>query len=199
MRIGVFGGAFDPPHVGHLILAAECSYQLALNRLMWVLTPNPPHKQDLVVTPLGQRTAMLQAAIQDNTSFELSRVDLDRPGPHYAVDTLRLLGEAYPDADLVYLIGGDSLHDLPGWYRPGELLERVEFLGVMRRPGDGVDLSALERRLPGVAVKVKFVTAPLLEISSSQIRQRAASGRPFQYYLPPPVYQFILSGGLYCQ
>lgn len=199
MRIGVFGGTFDPPHIGHLILAAECSYQLALNRLMWVLTPNPPHKRGQVVTPLGQRTAMLQAAIQDNPNFELSRVDLDRPGPHYAVDTLRLLGEAYPGADLVYLIGGDSLHDLPGWYRPCELLGRVESLGVMRRPGDGVDLSALERRLPGVTAKVKFVTAPLLEISSSQIRQRAASGRPFQYYLPQAVYQFILSGGLYCQ
>lgn len=197
MRIGVFGGTFDPPHVGHLILAAECSYQLNLARLLWVLTPDPPHKKDQSITSFNHRIAMIQAAIEDNPLFELSRVDVDRPGPHYAVDTLRLLAKIYPDAELVYLVGGDSLHDLPTWYQPAELVAQVSALGVMRRPGDAVDLKALDASLPGLGAKVRVVSAPLLDISSRQIRARVASGQPYRYYLPPAVYALIQETGLY--
>ena len=197
MRIGVFGGTFDPPHVGHLILAAECSYQLDLARMLWVLTPDPPHKKDQSITSFTHRIAMIQAAIEDNPLFELSRVDVDRPGPHYAVDTLRVLAKMYPEADLVYLVGGDSLHDLPTWYQPAELVAQVSALGVMRRPGDQVDLGALDARLPGLAAKVRVVSAPLLDISSHQIRARIASGQPYRYYLPPAVYALIQATGLY--
>jgi len=123
---------------------------------------------------------------------------VDRPGPHYAVDTVRLLASRYPDAELVYLIGGDSLHDLPTWYRPADLLAQVSMLGVMRRPGDEVDLITLDARLPGLGEKVRVVSAPLLEISSRQIRARAASGQPYRYYLPPAVYRLLRSIGLYC-
>ncbi len=197
MRIGVFGGTFDPPHVGHLILAAESAYQLGLDRLLWVLTPDPPHKRGWALTPAATRVALVEAAIRDNPLFELSRVDLDRLGPYYSVDTLRILADQIPGSELVYLVGGDSLRDLPGWYHPEELLERAVSLGVMRRPKDGVDLTALERRLPGITTRIKFITAPLLEISSSQIRQRVSHGQPFRYYLPPAVYQLILTYGLY--
>lgn len=197
MRIGVFGGTFDPPHIGHLILAGECGFQLHLDRMLWVLTPNPPHKQTQAITPLETRLALVQAAIQDNPLFELCRVDIDRPGPHYAADTVHLLAKTYPADDLVYLIGGDSLHDLPGWHRPEDFLAVVTTLGVMRRPGDDIDLSVLEARLPGITGRIEFVTAPLLEISSSQIRHRAAIGLPYRYYLPPPVYQYIQSYQLY--
>lgn len=197
IRVGVFGGTFDPPHIGHLILAAEGLVQLNLDRLLWVLTPDPPHKQGRSISPLDVRLELLYAALADNPAFELSRVDIDRPAPHYALDTLRLLAEAYPAADLVYLIGGDSLRDLPAWHRPLELLAAVHSLGVMRRPGAKVDLSTLEQQLPGITAKVSFYEAPLLEISSSEIRRNIATGSHFRYYLPPAVYRLIQEQGLY--
>src|SRR5512143_3713267 len=115
--IGVFGGTFDPPHTGHLILAAEAQAQLDLERILWVLTPTPPHKPGQRITSTALRLEMLQAAIDGNPDFELSRVDLDRPPPHYAVDSVHLLRAAYPQAWLAYLMGGDSLDDLPTWVR----------------------------------------------------------------------------------
>jgi nicotinate-nucleotide adenylyltransferase len=87
-RIGLFGGTFDPPHLGHLILASEAQFQLELTRLFWTLTPEPPHKQDQAITPIEHRLAMVNLAIADNPSFEISRAELDRPGPHYALDTI---------------------------------------------------------------------------------------------------------------
>lgn len=196
-RIGIFGGTFDPPHVAHLVLAAECLYQLGLDRILWVLTPNPPHKLGQEISPLPQRLELLQAALAGNPAFRLSRVDIDRPAPHYAVGTIPLLRAAFPRAELVYLIGGDSLHDLPRWFHPAELVEAVDAFGVMRRPGDAVDLPALERSLPGLASKTHFVDAPLLEISSTQIRARVAASRPYRYYLPVRVYRLIEARGYY--
>ena len=122
-----------------------------------------------------------QAAIQDNPRFVLSRVDIDRTPPHYAVDTLKLLRAQFPAETLVYLMGGDSLRDLPTWRAPQDFVAACEGIGVMLRPGVEIDLEGLNRRLPGLAEKVRFVTAPLLEISASDIRKRIAQGRPFRY------------------
>jgi nicotinate-nucleotide adenylyltransferase len=197
MKLGIFGGTFDPPHVAHLILAGEAQFQLALDRVLWVLTPDPPHKGKWNLTPVAHRLDMLQAAIGDNPVFELSRVDLDRPGPYYAVDTLAILRDHYPQAELVYLMGGDSLHDLPDWHRPDEFLAICDALGVMRRPNDAIDLGALEAKYPELGGKARFIDAPLLEISARRIRQKIASARPFRYYLPLSVYQIILERDLY--
>ncbi len=197
LRLGVFGGTFDPPHVGHLILAQEAVDQLRLDRLLWVLTPHPPHKVDQTISSLEIRFKLVMAAIEDNPSFELSRVDIDRPAPHYAVDTLQILKDQYPTAEIFYLIGGDSLHDLPGWHQPHRLIMQMDGLGVMRRPGDQVDLRDLEQKIPGITQKIHFIEAPLLEISARQIRQRIAAGRAYRYYLPPAVYQIIESLGIY--
>lgn len=197
MRIGAFGGTFDPPHIAHLILAAECCAQLELDGLLWVLTPQSPFKRDRQISPAAQRLALVRAAIRDEPRFAISRVELERPAPQYAVDTVRLLKEAYPDTELFYLIGGDSLRDLPRWSRPKELLEAVDGLGVMRRPDDGVDLAALEGLLPGLSAKVHFVDAPLLDISGTEIRARIAEGRPYRYYLPGGVYRMIVKRGYY--
>src|SRR5690349_15629428 len=106
MRIGIFGGTFDPPHLGHLILAEEAQYRLRIDHLLWVLTADPPHKQGQPITRLEDRLALVHAAIDDNPAFELSRVDLDRPGPHFALDTVRIIGREHPEAELFYLIGG---------------------------------------------------------------------------------------------
>jgi nicotinate-nucleotide adenylyltransferase len=197
MRIGIFGGTFDPPHHGHLILAAEGYDQLKLDRLLFVLTPDPPHKQGQSLSPLLSRLAMVQAAIDRDPIFELSRVDIDRPPPHYAVDTVELLAEKHPGAEMVYLMGADSLVDLPTWFAPDRFVAACDLIGVMCRPGEEIDLGELEKLLPGISAKIFFVQAPLLEISSSEIRHRAAGGRHFRHYLPEPVYQLILKHNLY--
>ena len=195
--IGIFGGTFDPPHLGHLILAAEALSQLQLDRMLWVLTPQPPHKPERPITALPHRLEMLKRAIGSAPGFELSTIEIDRPGPHYTLDTVDLLQTKFPSARLVLLIGGDSLRDLPAWSRPDELITAVNAFGVMRRPGDEIDLPTLERTLPGLSAKVRFVDAPQLEISSSSIRQRVASGGHFRYYLPTSVYDYIQQNNLY--
>jgi nicotinate-nucleotide adenylyltransferase len=201
-RLGVFGGTFDPPHLGHFILAAEAIQQLALTRLLWVLTADPPHKQGRAVTPASERLAMLQAALASaeqagETGFELSLIDIDRPPPHYAIDTLALLRQQHPGAALVYLMGADSLADLPTWHRPQEFIARCDEIGVMRRPGQAVDLAALESQLPGLSVKVRFFAAPLVQISSTELRKWLASGRNCHYYLPPGVLAVIETRRIY--
>lgn len=196
-RLGVFGGTFDPPHLGHLILASEALDQLSLERLLWVVTPDPPHKQGQPITALDDRLDLVQAAIAEEPAFVLSRVEVDRPGPHYALDTVNLLREQHPGFELVYLLGGDSLADLPDWHRPSEFVLACDAIGVMRRPGEIIDLSHLEDLLPGLGERVCFIDAPLLEISSSSLRRRAADGRPIRYYLSPAVFDLIQRRRLY--
>ncbi|HCS38617.1 MAG TPA: nicotinate (nicotinamide) nucleotide adenylyltransferase [Anaerolineaceae bacterium] len=197
MRIGLFGGTFDPPHVGHLILAEECRTQLKLDLLLWAVTDNPPHKRYANVSPVEERVKLVEKAIHGNPAFVLSRVDIDRPGPHYAIDTMNLLRQEYPNSQLFYLMGGDSLHDLPSWLRPQDFLRVCDGIGVMRRHEDEVDLESLEKVLPGISSKVNIVEAPILEISSKQIRQRIADGMGYRYYLRDAVYQAIKDLGLY--
>ena len=196
-RLGIFGGTFDPPHIGHLILAAEARDQLNLDCTIWVLTPDPPHKRGQLITPLAHRLAMVELSIADDDAFSLSHVDIERIGPHYMVDTIRLLRQQYPERELIYLMGGDSLRNLPEWYRAEEFLSVVDGIGVMRRPGDEFDLSELIGALPQLQEKLNFVTAPLLEISAQQIRHRAGEFRTFRYYLLPKVYQYIQTHKLY--
>lgn len=196
-RVGIFGGTFDPPHLGHLILASEANSQLHLDRMLWVLTAMPPHKLGALISPLEDRLAMLKLALGNDAAFQLSTVDIDRPGPHYTSETVKLLARSYPGAELVLILGGDSLHDLPDWHDPLELIASCAEIGVMRRPVDAIDLPALEEKLPGLTSKVKFVDAPLLEIASHEIRERASGGRPFRYYVPAAVYGYILDHHLY--
>lgn len=196
-RIGIFGGTFDPPHLGHLILASEAHVQLKLTRLLWVLTPIPPHKLGQPISSLEDRWAMVKMALKDEPDFELSTIEVERDGPHYTLDTLHLLARQNPSAELVFLIGGDSLHDLPTWHRPADLVAACHQIGVMRRPGDSIDLTALEKQIPGLMAKIRFIEAPLLEIASSEIRRRVSEGLPFRYYLRPSIYDYIVENKLY--
>jgi len=196
-RVGLFGGTFDPPHVGHLILASEAKSQLELTRVLWTVTPDPPHKQDQPITALEHRLAMVRLAIQDEPAFEISDVELNRPGPHYTVDTIKLLAQENPNAEIVPIIGGDSLNDLPTWHQPREFLYAAHWVGVMRRPGEETNLDALEQELPGIRSKIHYVDAPLLEIASREIRERAATGKPYRYYIPASVYKYIEGHHLY--
>lgn len=196
-KIGIFGGTFDPPHIGHLILAGEAAAQFHLDRLLWVLTPDPPHKLENPITPLAHRLPMLQAMIQHNRAFELSRIEIDRPGPHYTIDTVRLLADQNPAAELYLLIGGDSLRDLPTWRLNADLVAAVSKIGVMRRPGDFNDLAAIETQIPGVTAKIQFIDALLQPVSSSELRRRISAGEMYRYYVPSGVYEYINTHHLY--
>lgn len=197
MRVGIFGGTFDPPHVGHLILAEECRTQLNLDLLLWVVTDNPPHKHYTGVSPIEDRVVLVEKAIRGNPAFQLSRVDIDRPAPHFAIDTVNLLKNEYKGAEMFYLMGGDSLHDLPTWNKPLNFIRLCDGIGVMRRHADKVDLESLEKVLPGISAKVMIVEAPILEISSKQIRQRISENMGYRYYLRDAVYHAITEMGMY--
>ena len=195
--VGVLGGTFDPPHIGHLVLADIGRWALDLEKVLWVVTANPPHKPDAPISSIEDRITMVEMALGDDPGFELSYADIDRPGPHYAIDTLRWLNERYDGVDFVYLMGADSLMDLPTWHDPMGFLEICGVLGVMRRPGVEVDMLELEFELPGVTGKVTFFDAPLLGISGQDIRRRVRNREPFRYLLPQAIVEFIEEKGLY--
>jgi nicotinate-nucleotide adenylyltransferase len=196
-RIGLFGGTFDPPHIGHLILASEAAYQFNLSKLLWMLTPDPPHKQDQLVTPVEHRIAMTQYCVRSNPAFELSRMELDRPGPHYTVDTVDLILQQQPGSEIVLLLGGDSLRDLPTWRNHIELVSKVHQIGVMHRPGDSFDSSTLFTQIQGLERKLVFLEAMLHTLSSHEIRRRVKNSIPYQYYVLPDIYQYIEDHKLY--
>ena len=195
--IGVFGGTFDPPHHGHLSLADSGRNSLGLDKVLWVVTAQPPHKPGIPITPLAIRLAMVSAMIDENPGFEISRADIDRPGPHFALDTMQWLKERDPERNFLYLMGADSLQDLPTWHEPQRFLEVCEALGVMRRPDVEVDLDALEGILPGIRAKVRFFEDPLIACSSRDIRRRVRDGEPFRHLVLHAVADIIDQSGLY--
>lgn len=194
---GVFGGTFDPPHLGHLVLADEGRAAFGLSRVLFVVTGQPPHKPHEPITPLDARLAMVEAAICHNPAFVISRADIDRPGPHFAVDTLRWLAGGDPESSFVYLMGADSLRDLPTWHTPGGFVAACAFLGVMRRPDVEPDMTALESQLPGLSAKVRYFDAPFVGISAHDIRTRVRSDRPYRYLVSQGVADIIERQGLY--
>ena len=196
-RIGIFGGTFDPPHLGHLILASESRRQLRLTRLLWVIMPQSPHKIGNAITRVSDRMEMTLRAIAGEPTFEFSTAEFDRPAPQYTVDTVELIQQQHPSADLILLLGADSLRGLTTWRRPADLMRACHEIGVMRRPGEIIQLSTLEAALPGLTKKTRFVEAPLLQISSREIRRRIAEGLEFRYFLPPAVYDYIQEHRLY--
>jgi nicotinate-nucleotide adenylyltransferase len=196
MRLGIFGGTFDPPHLGHLHLVEAARTQLQLDKVLWVLTADPPHKKNQPLSSITDRLAMVEALIAEEPAYEISRVDIDRPGPHWAADTVALLAQQFPGQQLVFLMGGDSLHDLPTWGRPLEFLSHCS-LGVLRRPNDAIDLAKLEGLLPGITSKVEFVQATPLEIASHTIRQRVRAGQSLAGLVPEAVAQIIQARQLY--
>ena len=196
MRLGILGGTFDPPHFAHLIMAEYTREQLDLDRILWVVTADPPHKQGQTISPVEHRLRMVGMMLADNPAFELSRIDVDRPGPHYTVDMVSILAAQYPGSALFFLMGADSLRDLPNWHNPARLI-RLANLVVMERPGVVYDLAQLEALIPGLRDCVIIEDAPVIDISSSEIRVRAAAGRSIRYLLPANVETYIHAQGLY--
>ena len=196
-RLGIFGGTFDPPHIGHQVLASVSLSQMRLDKVLWVLTPDPPHKRGNIISPLKDRLDMVSASISGNPDFELSRIEIDRPPPHFAVDTVRLLLQQYPHAEIVYLMGGDSLSDLPDWHQSKEFVNSCHAIGVLHRPGYDVNLDILDNQIPGIKEKIEFVETPLIEISASDIRQKVKSGESVRKFLHTEVFRIIQERNLY--
>ena len=197
VRLGILGGTFDPIHIGHLILAEEARYQLKLDRVLLAPAADPPHKRDQGKSPAARRVRMAELAIADNPHLALSRIDVDRPGPHYTLDLVRLLQEQHgPSAELYFLMGLDSLVDLPTWHRPVELMQQCRLV-AFSRPDADFDWTALEAALPGVRSRVDLLTMPLVQISGRDLRQRAREGRPLRYLVLPKIEQYIHEHLLY--
>lgn len=195
--VGVFGGTFDPPHLGHLILADEARISLGLSRVLWVVAGDPPHKPADPMQPVEHRLEMVEAAIKGVPEFELSRADIDRPGPHYTVDTLQWLRSEGVSGPFVYLMGSDSLNDLPNWHQPDAFLKACHQLGVLVRPGAEPELDQLALELPALVQKTRFFKAPLIEISGTDIRRRVRQGDAYRFMVLPRVADVIQSYDLY--
>jgi len=198
-RVGILGGTFDPVHYGHLAIAEEVYCALQLTRMVFVPAGLPPHKPAAGITPVQQRVTMLECAIATNPHFTLSLVDVQRAGPSYTVETLRLLRQEWgPCAELFFVIGSDSLKDLPSWYDPEGILAQATIV-ALTRPGY-VDVRAgLLERLPALKDRLILLEGPLLAISATDLRQRVAEGRPIKYQTPEVVEEYILRHGLYRQ
>jgi len=177
--IGVFGGTFDPPHIGHLVLASEGLSELGLEKVLWVLTPIPPHKQNSTITALEYRIEMLDVALMNDPKFVLSRADIDRAPPHYTLGTMQWLEKKYPDDKYVYHMGSDTLIDLPSWHKASEILSHCQAIGVLRRQDAELDLDALE------------------SVSAGEIRKRVKMGAPYRYLVPHGVAEVIQRLDLY--
>jgi len=189
MRVGVFGGSFDPVHWAHLVIAEQAREQVALDRVLFVPAARPPHKQTQPLSTFAHRATMLRLAIAGHLAFEVSEVEKDRPGPSYTVATLEDLRRCHPEADLFLILGGDSLRDFPNWREP-ERIAAMATLVAAPRPG------YLVQSLPNW-VRLQEIQVPLLEISSTDIRKRVASGRSIRYLVPRAVECYIEAHGLY--
>jgi len=197
MRVGVFGGTFDPIHIGHLVAAEETRVQLKLERVVFVPAGLPPHKLANHISPVEHRLAMVQLAIASNPYFTVSRVDIDRFGPCYTVETMELLRDEWgPGVELYFIMGSDSLADILTWYKPERLI-RLCRLAVVKRPGYDVDIRELDRLLPGIASRVQFINSPLIDVASCDIRRRVREGLSIKYQVPEAVERYIYEHGLY--
>ncbi|UFP95071.1 nicotinate (nicotinamide) nucleotide adenylyltransferase [Gloeobacter morelensis] len=197
-RLGIFGGTFNPVHRGHLAMAHAARERCKLDQILWVPAAQPPHKPLAGGASIDERVEMVRLAIAGEAGMALSLVDARRPGPSYAIDTLRLLQEQYPGAQWYWLLGQDGLADLPGWYRAAELIPRCRWI-VVPRPGSGADpKQAMADLTERFGEMFALLTGFECDISSTQVREQLATGRAgWEKLLSKPVAVYIHRRGLY--
>ncbi len=195
-RLGVYGGTFDPPHLGHLCLAESAADALDLEQVIFVPAGHPPHKRDAVRVPIQHRLSMLELAIANNQRFTISRHEIDRPGPHYTVETMRLFVEQQPHDEWYFIMGGDSLRDLDQWARPDELIRLCKLAVIARKNFDAAP-AMHEAAIPGITERVTMIDSPLIAVSSTGITERLLEGRSVRYLVPDAVLSYIKQYGLY--
>jgi nicotinate-nucleotide adenylyltransferase len=193
--IGVMGGTFDPIHIGHLAIGEETREALALDVVLFVPAGRPPHKPAESVTAVEHRVAMVELAIADNPAFELSRIEVDRPGPSYTVDTVEAL--ARDAADLVLILSAETFAELPSWHEPERLFAAARIAVVPRAGYPAPDPARLAESFPGRETRVRYLEGPRLGLSSTAIRDRVAAGRSIRYLVPAPVEAYITQHDLY--
>jgi nicotinate-nucleotide adenylyltransferase len=196
VNIGVLGGTFDPIHIGHLIVAEEARIKLGLAKVLFVPAGQPWLKQDRGITPAVHRVEMVRRAIADNPYFKLSTLEVDRPGSSYTVDTLGVLQEQLGSgASLFFIVGRDTLAELPLWKEPRKVIQLCRLV-VPPRLGSR-DLRHLEEAIPGLLERVIQLDMPVIGISSSEIRQRITRGLSVRYLVPPGVERYVTEQGIY--
>jgi nicotinate-nucleotide adenylyltransferase len=195
--LGVMGGTFDPIHVGHLAIAEEARDALALDRILFVPAGVPPHKPPAGVTGVEHRVAMVELAIADNPAFELSRIEVDRPGPSYTVDTVEALASGAGGAPLTVILSAETFAELPTWHEPGRLFAAARVAVVPREGYPAPDPAWLSATFPGREERVSYLEGPRLGLSSTAIRARVAAGRSIRYLVPPAVEAYIAANHLY--
>lgn len=200
MRLGLYGGSFDPVHYGHLLLAECCRETLELDEVWLIPAEIPPHKQDRERALAKHRYEMLELALGGHPQLKASRLEIDRGGVSYTVETLEAVRQQHPQAELYLLMGADSLRDLPTWRDPHRICE-LAIPAVVRRGGAAEpDYSVLARLVPPdrlEAIRASQVKMPLIELSSTDLRRRAAAGQSLRYRTPRAVEKYIEAQGLY--
>ncbi|SDM20701.1 nicotinate-nucleotide adenylyltransferase [Bacillus sp. OK048] len=185
-KIGILGGTFDPPHYGHLLIANEVLSELNLDEIWFMPNQEPPHKQKSESVENSDRLQMLELAIRENPAFTIEKIELERTGPSYTVDTMKILNERFPDHQFFFIIGADMIEYLPKWHKIDELIELVQFVGVERT-----------RYSSETDYPITYVDIPAFEVSSSMIRERVQLGKTVRYLLPDKVIDFIREKHLY--
>jgi nicotinate-nucleotide adenylyltransferase len=192
MRVGIFGGTFDPIHYGHLLLAEQAMDMASLDEIWFIPAAEPPHKQGKTVTQAEDRKKMVELAISEHPRFRLCLIELRRSGPSYTVDTIEELKNKYPNIEFFLLVGADMVKDLPRWYKIKKILQNVQVIGLGR---PGID----QEHVPDY-VRERLVWIPdaiETNVSSSEIRRRLMLGKTIRYLVPDAVYQYIKEQGLY--
>ncbi|MFC4766285.1 nicotinate-nucleotide adenylyltransferase [Effusibacillus consociatus] len=198
MKIGLFGGTFDPVHIGHLVAARLAKEALKLDRVIFIPAGVPPHKNGFGLTPAAKRLQMAVLAVGYEPDFQVSDWELQQEGPSYTVDTLEHFASQFPDDELYFIMGADMLCDLPNWQSPTRILELASLIG-MTRPGFAMDecRSTLRRVFPRSEERIHYVEMPGLEISSTWLRERLRERKSVDYLIPERVIRFIEENGLY--
>ena len=196
MRIGVFGGTFDPIHMGHLIVAEDARTELELDRVLFIPAGQPWFKSYRQITAAYHRLEMVRLAVERNSHFDVSDVEVRRNGPSYTVDTLTELRGQHSSAEFIVILGVDALREIDRWHQPHRLFELASVVG-MARPGASLDPSVLNSAIPGASSRMRLLDSTLIDISGTEIRRRVTSGKSVRYRVPEAVERYIGENGLY--
>lgn len=196
-RVGIFGGSFNPLHQGHLIVAEFAAETIGLDLVLFAPVVHPPHRDGRDLAPIEHRLAMIEMAIAGNDRFVLTLVDVERPGPHFSVDTVQIIEDIYAGSELYFVMGGDSFRSFLSWHNPQQIIKHC-CLAVMRRPSTKpVQPDMHDDIMPGLSKRVQMIEAPPIGISATRIREQLHIGKSVRYLVPHPVLDYIHENHLY--
>ncbi|HEV3142531.1 MAG TPA: nicotinate-nucleotide adenylyltransferase [Gemmataceae bacterium] len=199
-QVGILGGTFDPIHMGHLMLAEQCREQIPLDQVWFMVSAAPPHKREREITPFDKRVDMVQLAIAGNPAFQVNEMEKERPGPSFTADTLSKLRRQHPQTEFLWILGSDTLPDLPHWHEPLNVVSLAKLIVVARPDWPVWPVEQLRAELnlkPDSPLHLQVVSMPLVDIASRDLRRRVAEGRSIRYLVPPAVAAYIQDKKLY--